>query len=154
MTYGAYRPVQERLDVQIARFIVNGEPKIDHLATLAQDAGRSGNLEPYTLVAKVAASEKWVPFTNEAATDGSAIPQGIYVGPTVAEADIAAGDVENFAVLLRDAEFRENWLVIENSKTLATIVTVGTTDLRVVRDHLMNLNLIPRDVETRTDYET
>jgi hypothetical protein len=154
MTYGRYSPVQLRYDAEISRFIVDGKPMIDHLATLAQHAGRSGDIEPYTLVSKIAATGKWQVFNNEAAGDGTAIPQGIYVGPTVAEADIQAGDVENFPVLLRDAHFREAWLVIENAKTLDTIITVGTTDLRVVRDHLMGLNLIPRDVAIRTDFET
>jgi len=154
MTYGRYSPVQLRYDAEISRFIVNGEPKIDHLAVLVQDGSRSGDLEPFTLVAKIAATGKWAPFTDETAVDGTAIARGIYVGPTVAEDDIIAGDVENFPVLLRDAEFREDWLVIENSQTLDTVFATGTIHAVTVRDHLMQLNLIPRDVDTSTDFET
>jgi hypothetical protein len=113
--------------------------------TLLTDAGRTTDLLQYTLMAKVAATQKWVPFTDETATNGAAIPQGIYVGGDIASADIVAGDVEGLSILVGDANFDENQLVIENSKTLDTVITVGTTDLRTVRDHLATRGLFSED---------
>jgi len=150
--YDRYIPVDESLDVLISDFILRGKPKIRHDGVLAQHAGRSGDIVPFTLMGKIAATGKLQTYVNAAAGDGTAIPQVIYIGPTILEADIQAGDVEGLIVLERDAEFDESLLVIENSLTLDTVITVGTTDLRTVRDYLMNLNLIPRTVETRTDY--
>lgn len=129
--------VQNRTDINNVALIRFGIAATLQAAILLQDAGRTEVLKYGTLMAKVAASQKWVPFTNEAATNGSAHPQGIYIGPDVAASDLVAGDVENAHILVGNGVFiDENQLVIENSKTLDTVITVGTTDLRTVRDHL------------------
>lgn len=93
---------------------------------IAQDAGRTAVLAPYTLMAKIAASGKWVPFTNEAATDGSAIPQGIYIGNEIAAATLVAGDVSNVEIAEGNFIYTKDLLVIENSKTLDTVITGAT----------------------------
>jgi len=120
---------------------------------IAQDALRTTDLAPYTIMAKIAASQKWVPFTDETATDGSAIPQGIYIGSAIASADIVAGDVEDVEILESGAIYDINQVVIENSKTLDTVITVGTTDLKTVRDHLACRNIHDDDTVDITEYE-
>src|SRR5262245_33625154 len=74
-------------------------------ATLLTDGSRTVVLRECTVMAKVAATGKWVPWTNAAATDGTAIPAGIlYPAPGgIAAADLAAGDVANVSILVADA---------------------------------------------------
>jgi hypothetical protein len=143
---GRNQPVQHRADLDTRDFILSAERALYIQGTYLEDGGRSIDLEPNTLLAKRASSQKWRAFVNEAATNGEAIPAGIYAGPTILAADIVAGDVDNLAILIAafPVEFDEDMLIIENAKTLETVITVGTTDLRVVRDYLRNLGLIPR----------
>jgi hypothetical protein len=153
MSGDRYRPVQQRIDSDTSEFVLSGEPKYMKDAIYAQHVARSGDIVPFTLMAIDSASLKWRTFIDETAANGTAIPQGIYVGPTIAEADIQAGDIENLLILRRDAQFREDWLVIENGKTLNTLITVGTTDIRTVRDRLLDLNLIPRTMDNYSRVE-
>lgn len=106
-------------------------------AVIFQDAGRGAAALLFgTLMAKIAATQKWVPFTDETAVDGSANPQGIYIGADIAGADIVAGDVIDVAILVGNAVIDINQIVIENSKTLDTIIGAATVDNRTVRDQL------------------
>lgn len=141
---GRYIPVQARQDQDTTPFILRGDPEtISIEAVFLTDGGRSTDLLFGTLVAKRASSQKWVPFKNEAATNGEAIPAGIFIGPDIAAADLVAGDVTGQAVLLAGADFDANQLVIENAKTLDTVITVGTTSLRTVKDYLLDRSLRP-----------
>lgn len=146
--------VQVRLDNDTVPFIRNGVAATANDATIAQDAGRTAVLAPFTLMAKVAASQKWVPFTDETATDGTAIPQGIYIGQEIAAATIVAGDVTDQVILVGAWVFVDKTqLVIENSKLLTTVITVGTTDLRTVEDHLANRGIFMEDTVDISSFE-
>lgn len=139
-------PVQVRTDNIVTDLIRFGHSAIKQGQTLLQDAGRSAILVYGTLMAKRSADGKWIPFTNEASTDGTAIPQGIYVGPDIPIADIVAGDVEDLNILIGAwVVVDQNLITIENSKTLATIITVGTTDKRSVEDHLAEAGIFMQD---------
>ena len=81
-------PVQARVEVDTREFIRSGRAKAFHKETLAQDGGRSGDLQTFTLLAKIVASGKWKAFDNVADTDGGAIPQGIYLGAPILESAI------------------------------------------------------------------
>jgi len=94
--------------------------------TIAQNGSRSGALAPYTLMSKVASSGKWVPFTDNTATDGSAVPQGVYIGNEITEAAIKAGDIEGVEIAVGNFIYTKDLLVIENSKDLDTVITGGT----------------------------
>jgi hypothetical protein len=116
--------IQSRLDNTNVTFILSGAPVMKEAETLKQDAGRSGALAKYTLMAYDSANAKWVPFTDETATDGTQIPKGISLA-SATEAEIKAGDIANFPVLVgRSITIDKDQLVIENSKTLATVVDV------------------------------
>jgi len=146
--------VQTRSDIDSKKFFLGRQGGVTKMKeVIAQDAGRGTPLAQFTLMAKVAASGKWTPFINAAATDGTAIPQGIYTGDEITAAALVAGDIPDCMILVYDMEFDESMLVIENSKTLDTVVTVGTTDLRSVRDHLLNHKLLPRLTNTSTAQE-
>lgn len=147
--------IQVRVDNDTRPFILNGVGASVMDGVMLQDAGRGTTaLTRYTLLAKVAATGKWVPFTDETATDGTAIPQGVYMGDDIAGADLVAGDVVDLPILVGAGVFVDkNLLVIENSKLLTTVITVGTTDLRTVADHMANRGIFMEDSIEISGYE-
>ena len=89
---------------------------------VVQDAGRGTTaMAIYTLMIQDPATEKWNSFTDETATDGTELPQGILMKALTA-AEIVAGDVVDVPILIKGT-VDEQQLVIENSKTLATEIT-------------------------------
>ena len=145
--------VQVSINNAILAFILSGLALSRSDQILLTDAGRSTPLLFGTLLAKVAATQKWVPFTSETATDGTASPQGIYIGPDIAAADIVAGDVIDLAVLVGDAVVDVNQLVIENSKTLDTIIGVTSVNARTVRDQLAFRGIFTEDTVNISGFE-
>ena len=130
---------------------------LDTEVIIFQDAGRSAVLAPFTLMAKIAATQKWVPFTDETAVNGSAIPAGIYVGPEILAATIVAGDVTDIQMLVGAAFIDLNQLVIENSKTLDTVInaTGGADNINIqtVRDYLANRGIFVEDTVDISGFE-
>jgi len=122
--------VQTRADYTNMPFVLSGNALGKDAQTFLQDAGRGAvALAKYTLCSIVSASGKWVPFTDETATDGTQIPAGIIMAE-ISGAELVAGDVINVPVLIGNGiSIDENQLVIENSKTLTTVIT--TSDLTV-----------------------
>lgn len=151
-----YKPVQVRKDHDTSPFIIKGGVSSIQ-AVLLQNGGRSQPLLTNTLLGKISASQKLVPYTNEAAVDGSALPAAIYTGPEIPAADLVAGDVTGAFVLLSDAWFDEGKMVFDDDgvtpRTFDTVITIGTNDKRTVRDHLRSLGLIPTLTETSSGVE-
>lgn len=146
--------VQVSINNSNTPFVLSGCALSRDDQVLLTDAGRTTPLEPFTLLAKVAATGKWVPFTSEVATNGTAIVQGIYIGESIAAADIVAGDIADLNVLLGGSITVDvDQVIIENSKTLDTVVTVGTTDLRTVRDHLANRGIFVEETVDISSFE-
>lgn len=135
--------VQVKTDLENKPFILFGMGLIKSAQTVAQDAGRTADMEYGTLMSYNPATEKWVPFTDETATDGTQIPGGFLL-QTLATADIVAGDVEDVQILVGDAIVDSGQVVIENSKTLATVVNVPTNLNKSVEELLRWLGLYPR----------
>jgi len=146
---------QVRLNNTNLPFILGGEAVYKAGAVLAQDAGRSGDLVCNTVMGKIAASGKWAAYELVTATDGTAIPQGIYRGPTILEATIQAGDVDDVAILVGGLAclVDESQLVYENSYTRATVITLATEDLRTIEDHLAVRGIFMADVVNISDFE-
>ena len=106
--------VQSSIQNKALAFILSGVALSRPDAIIAQDAGRGAVALVFgTLMAKIVATQKWVPFTNEAATDGSANPQGIYIGADIAGADLVAGDIVWAPILVGNAVVDINQIVIE-----------------------------------------
>lgn len=146
--------VQASLDNANIPFILSGVGLSRDDQVILTDAGRAIPLAPFTVMAKIAATQKWVPFTNAAATDGSAIPQGIYIGDPITAAAIVAGDIADAFILVgKDVTVDVNQVVVENSLTLDTVITVGTTDLRTTRDHLANRGIFTEETVDISGYE-
>jgi len=148
-----YQPVQQRIDIDTRPFVLEGHPKNLFNAIFEQDGGRSGDLVPFTLLSKIAANGKFTSYTDETATDGTAEPAGIYLGPTIAEADIQGADIELVAILTDNATFDDTRLIIENSKLLTTIIATGTVNARTVGDELRKRQLIPVSTLNRSGVE-
>ena len=134
--------VQNRADLNNNPFILADFSLARNAEVLLTDAGRSVPLVRLTLMSKVAASGKWVPFTDETATDGTAIPQGVFLGDDVPAADLVAGDVVDQSILVGNALYDVSQLVIENSKLLTTVsLATSAADNRftqTVADYLEN----------------
>jgi hypothetical protein len=129
--------LQTRLDVDLTPLVRGGQSAVEQNAILLTDAGRATPLVFGTLLAKVAASGKYVPFINEAAVDGTALPSGIYIGPDIAAADIVAGDILDIPVLVGNGVYvDENKITIENSKLMTTVIGAASPDVRTVKDQL------------------
>ncbi len=123
-------------------------------AVLFQDAGRGAPLLFGTLLAKIAATGKYVPFTSEVAVDGTAHPSAVYTGADVPAADLVAGDVEDSIVLLGGTVvIDKNRLHIENAKTLATVIGAGTLAAKTVEDALNDRGIFLGESEDTTSFE-
>lgn len=137
--------VQTSIVNKVLAFILYGIGYSRPDQTILTDAGRTTVLAFGTLMAKIAATQKWVPFTDETATDGTASPQGIYIGPDIAAADLVAGDIADAHILVGQASVDADQLVIENSKTLNTIIGVTSVNARTVKDQLAFRGLFVED---------
>lgn len=147
-------PLQTRLDVDLTPLIRGGQSAVEQNAVLLTDAGRSTALVFGTLLAKVAASGKYVPFTNEAAVDGSALPSGVYIGPDIPAADIVAGDVLDIPVLVGNGVYvDENKITIENSKLMTTIIGAASVNARTVKDQLRWSGIFTEDTVDISGFE-
>ena len=144
--------VQSRQDYSSTPFILQGSGMSKTGQTLLQDAGRSGDLVRHTLMSFDPSTAKWVPFTDETATDGTQIPTGIIMA-SVTEASIVAGDVLNIPILVRGVVVDKNALVIENSKTLATIVNVPTSLNKSVEELLRWTGIFMQDTTDINRFE-
>jgi hypothetical protein len=146
--------VEARLNISNIPFIRQGLPMalIKDNETFIQDAGRSGDLVAHTVVAYNPTTTKWVPFTDETATNGQQYPRGIILD-TLTEAAIKAGDVTGVRVLVGDAVVDEDNLVIENSKTLATIINVPTNYNSTVEDELRKINIFMQNTVDVASFE-
>jgi len=143
-------------------FIRSGTSYAKENETLLQDAGRSTVLASGTVMAKVAASQKWVPLTSITAVDGSAIAQGIFIGADVTAAALVAGDVTGQPILVGGGcTVDENQITVENSLTLETVFTANAVGTGVatpyylvtVRDLLAQRGIFAKDTVDIDEYE-
>lgn len=139
--------VQNNLDNNNTPFILLANPGAEDAAAVLLTIGaRAVDLVKYTLMAKIAATGKYAPYTDETAVDGTALPAGIYMGDDIPFADIAAGDVVDLPILVGGgAFFDENQLVIENAKTLDTVIGAASVNAQTVRDALKKIGLYSED---------
>lgn len=145
--------VQQRLNNSVVPFVLFGSPLAELDAVIPQDGGRAIPLLYGTVMAKVAASQEWVPLDDVTAVDGSAIPYGIYVGPDIPAADIVAGDIADVQIIVGGGiTVDASQLVLENSYTLAQIVGAGLTQA-TIRDYLVNVGIYVEGTVDITEQE-
>jgi len=147
--------VQARNDEKRRPFILDGSLALSKGGeTLLQDAGRVTDLAFGTLMAKVAASGKWVPFISEIVTTGAAIARGIYVGPAILAADIVAGDVLDIDILVGgNVKIDGEQLIIEGGKTLATVFGAASIHAKTVEDQLTEVGIFIGTSVATTSFE-
>lgn len=147
--------VQSAQDVANVPFLLSGNTLVKESETLFTDAGRTTPLVRRTLMAQIAATLKWVPFTDETATDGTAIAKGIYMGDDITAAAIAAADVVDLPIAVGGAAatFDSAQLVIENSKLLTTVVDAAAVSAHIVSDDLASIGLFAEATVDITAFE-
>lgn len=145
--------VQVSINNKILAFILAGLAVSRTDAVITQDAGRTTPLLFGTLMSKTAATQEWVPFIDETDVTGAALPQGIYIGADIAAADLVAGDVTDTSILVGSAVVDLNQIVIENSKTLDTVIGATTVEARTVRDQLAYRGIFAEDTVTISNFE-
>lgn len=134
--------VQVKTDLENKPFILAKMGLVKGAETVVQDAGRSAAMAYGTLMVLDPATDKWTSFTDETATDGTQFPGGFLLRALTA-AEIVAGDVEDVPILVGDAIVDSAQIVIENSKTLATVVNVPAGLNKSVEELLRWLGLYP-----------
>ena len=139
--------VQSRLDQSNFSIFLSGNTLSLDNETFLTDAGRTVDLVRGTIVAQVAATQKWVPLTNIAATTGEAIARGIYVGDDIPFADLVAGDVTGRLVVQGGAAatFDKSLVVFENSLTQDSVVGAATLAAHTVGDDLAAAGIFLED---------
>lgn len=123
-------------------------------AVIKMDAARTAPLERFTLLSQVAADGKYVPFTDETATDGTAIPSAIYLGTGIAAETLAAGDVQDAIVLLGGSLiFSREDLIIEGSKLTTTVIGAGTLSATTVEGALRKIGIFLGAIDEISNFE-
>lgn len=147
-------PVQNRGDIDTTPFILFTRPAYrEDDAVILQDAGRVADLLQYTLMGKAAATGKWEPFTDETDVTGLVEVFGVYMGEDIATADLVAGDVADSPIITSGINFDAAKLVIENAKTLDTVIGAATIAAHTVRDALREVEMIAIDTQTASAAE-
>lgn len=136
--------VQNRADNSSVPFIRSGLTFSKEAEIIAQDGGRSTALAKNTVMAQNATTKKWEPWTDIAATDGTAIPKGIYLGDEILAATLVAGDVVDSPMLVGgNCTVDTDQLVFENSLTLDTILATASIEARRSEDELNKIGIFP-----------
>lgn len=145
--------VQTSANITNKPFFLYGMALTKGASTVVQDAGRSGDMELYTLMAYDPATGKWTSFTDETGTDGTQFPRGILL-KKLTEAEIKAGDVEDVPVCVGGGPVLvdQDQVVIENSKTLATVINVPTNLNISVEEYLRQLGIFMQKNIDITEY--
>lgn len=146
--------LQARLNVDLTPLVRGGQSAVERDAIYSTDGGRTTPLLFGTVLGKIVATGKYTAFIDETAVNGTAIPAGIYIGPSIPAADIVAGDVENIPLLVGNGVYLDfSKLVIENSKLLTTIIDTGTVNARTVEDQLRWLGIFGVETVDITSFE-
>lgn len=143
--------VQASTNITTVPFIRDGVAYVKDNEVLVQDGGRSGDMVAYTLMAQNPSTLKWEPFDNEAATDGTQWPRGILI-KTYTQAAIQAADIPDVPIVVggKGLVIDEGQLVIENSKTLATVINEPANTNKTVETVLREIGIfvqVTQDVD-------
>jgi hypothetical protein len=89
----------------------------------ASDSG-TGGLKRGSVMTTDPATNIWQPLTNVAATDGTEMPRGVFVGQTIDPHRLAAGNVSNQSIAIGGpVEYGDNTIVFHNGVALTDEIT-------------------------------
>lgn len=117
--------VQASAAVTNIPFILGGPAYQTQAATVVRDQTRSGPIVFGTVMCLDNSTGKWTPFTEVAGATGQNLPAGIILQELGHDA-VEAADQTNVKILIGGALVDKNQIVLENSLTLATVVTVSS----------------------------
>lgn len=148
--------VQNRVNQTNFPFFLGGAPIAKDGQTILTDGARATALAPYTVMAQVAASRKWVPLTDvTAAATGENTARGIYLGDSIPAATIVAGDVPNCIIAVGGSSgcsVDAQQLVLENSLTINSVVSDdpagadnGVVNVRRIEDDLARIGIFVKN---------
>lgn len=127
---------------------LGGKGKYKDDEVLLQDAGRAaGSILTLTVMSRIAATRKLVPYTDLTATDGSAIPAGLLMSDDVTQAQTIAGDVSDLNLLVGSDKIIDEDLIVfdaDGAITLDSVVAVVANANKTVRDLLQEIGIYPR----------
>ena len=122
---------------EILGIVSGGTALVREAKTLLTDAARVAVLREYSVMALIAASEKWIPWTSLSATDGSAFPAGILMNDGgIAAALFTGGDYTGAIILAgSNVEVDASQLVFDTcygggraALSLASVITAVSGD--------------------------
>jgi hypothetical protein len=126
---------------------LGGDGIVETAQTLLQDAGRAaGSILFLTVMARVAATRKLVPYTSVVATDGSAYPAGVLMSDDVTQAQTIAGDVTSLHLLVGGNKYLDEDLIVfdaDGSLTLDTVVAIPIDGDKTIRTLLNEMGIFP-----------
>lgn len=121
--------------------------------TLLQDGGRATVLKFGTVMAQVAATKKWVPYTDPAAVDGTGRPKGILLSEDVPAQDLIDGDVLDTRILQGGTALLNESLVVFETVTKDSIFAAGTVHTARVEDLLAEIGIFLGAFENNSELE-
>lgn len=144
--------VQQQTDISTHPYIVDGVPKTQRVS-IADNDSRSGALVKGTVMAYDPTNTNWVPWTDEAAADGTQYPAGILLD-TYTEAEVKAGPIANASMIVGGPVIlNEDLVTFENSLTKDTIVNVPDTSDKAAWQILGQIGIHLVDTVEGTSYE-
>jgi len=120
--------------------------------TVAQIALRSTDVAAGTVMALAASTNKWEPWTDNTATDGTAHPCGILLD-TLTAATIAAGDMTSVNMVVGDALINEDLITYEGSRAKTDVVNIPANFNKTGEQCLRMFGIELIDTIEATSYE-
>lgn len=135
---------ESKVTLDSTGFILGGQGNYKDDLTIEQDAGRgAADMVIYTVMVKDATTAKLKPMTSLTDVTSESSPVGL-LWQTVDAAGIVAGDVTNQKLLVGgNIQVDEDKIIIENSLTLASLITVPAGNQRTIRQALQDLGIFP-----------
>lgn len=136
--------LESKVTLDSTGFILGGSGNFKDDQTIQQDAGRgSADMLQNTVMVIDAADLKLKPMTVLTDVTSESNPVGLLMA-TIDAADIVAGDVTNQKLLVGgNIQVDEDKIVLENSLTLASLITVPTGAQKTIRQALQDLGIFP-----------
>jgi len=114
---------QLREDNQNVAVLLRGSALCKENETLERISSAPDGLKKWTVMAYDPTGNKWTPWIDVAATNGTQFPMGIYMGDFIDQATIE-GDDQPGPILVGDAVLAEEGLVLFGAADLGSIVNV------------------------------
>ncbi len=136
---------ESKLTLETFPWDLGGEGVIKDDKTIQQDAGRGAvDMAFLTVMVIDAADQKLKPMTVLTDATSESVPVGLLM-QTVAAASIVAGDVDDVKLLIGSNKMiDEDKIVLENSLTLESLITVPAGGQRTIRTALQDIGIYPR----------